>query len=176
MTIRVSLANVTSGGCRKPNCGHRAPLNRHHKAHEALWLGAWAHRGSEPKWKAFVKRYYEYREEDTVRICLPHHAEIHSIYDAIIADDIAQTGLRLYLYSWKQARILMRRLTDACDQWLVTETPGVDSEIYEATKKMRRKLLHKKARRKYPQTDGQQKTARKRGKKLRREKKRRKQC
>lgn len=136
-------------------------------------MGAWAHRGQEPKWKAFVKRYYEYREEDIVRICLPHHAEIHSIYDAIIADDMARTGLPLYLYSWKQGKILMRRLTDACAEWLTQETPGIDHKIYEATKKTRRGRLRKNARRNYPRSKKQKETATARGQKIRREKKRR---
>lgn len=171
MHHHLPLAEV-SGGCTKPNCGHRAALNRHHKAHEALWLGAWAHRGLEPKWRAFVKRYYEFRPEDTVRVCLPHHAEIHSIYDEIIADDMAKTGLPLYLYSWKQGRILMQRLTNACEAWLFQETPGIDSVVYEQTKRVRRKLLKQRARRRHPPQDRQKTLASTRSKKLRKGKKR----
>lgn len=113
-------------------------------------MGAWAHRTQEAKWKAFVKRYYEYREEDTVRICLPHHAEIHSIYDEIIAEDMAIVGLPLYLYSWKQGRLLMQKLRDTCNIWLRQKTPGIDSDTYERTKKIRRKLLKTRMRRRHP--------------------------
>lgn len=164
--MRVSLASVPR--CTKPNCGHRAPLNRHHKAHEALWLGAWAHRSQEAQWKAFVKRYYEYREEDIVRICLPHHAEIHAIYDEIIAEDLALVGLPLYLYSWSQGRRLMRKLRAACDQWLLDDTPGIDSEVYEQTKKLRRSLLKKRMRKRYPRQPEQIKRAKLRSSKMRR--------
>lgn len=163
-----------SDGCAKPGCTLRAPINRHHKAHEALWFGAWARRADEPQWRAFVKRYYEYREEDTARICLPHHAEIHSIYDAIIADDMARTGLPLYLYSWKQGKILMERLREACDAWLLLETPGIDSALYERRKHARRKILKKKAQKLYPATPSQEEEAALRRQKFKREKRRRK--
>lgn len=136
-------------GCSKPNCGLAAPINRHHKKHEALWLHVWAHRAAEhePQYKEFIKRYHEYREEDIVRICMDHHAEIHMIYDLIIAKDTADTGIPLYLYSWKQARILMQKLENACLIWLQQESPGIDSRIYEANKEMWRGLQKKSARR-----------------------------
>lgn len=131
------------GGCAKPNCGNRAAIHRHHRAHEALWFGPWAHRRGEPKWEAFCRRYADFREEDIVHICAPHHAEIHSIYDRIITEDIATTGLNLYLYSWRQASILMDKLRVTCAQWLVTDTPGIDSGIYEQTRMLRRSLLNR---------------------------------
>jgi len=106
-----------------------------------------------------------------VRICLPHHAEIHSRYDEIIADDMARTGLPLYLYSWKQGKILMGRLTDACNSWLLATTPGIDSDIYEQTKRLRRGVLKRKARKNHPKSEGQQVVAKKRGRKLRKRKK-----
>src|SRR5215204_1003733 len=118
-------------GCSKPNCRLRAPLNRHHRRHEAIWLSAWAHRRGEPKYREMVARYWEFRSEDIVVICLNHHAEIHMTYDTIIAEDMAKTGLPLYLYSWRQAKILMDKLDTACALWLLAETPGVDSRIYE---------------------------------------------
>jgi hypothetical protein len=161
------------GGCAKPDCGHRAPLNRHHKAHEALWLGAWAHRGQEPQWQRFIARYHEFREEDCVKLCLPHHAEIHSVYDEIIASDIARTGLPLYLYSWKQARILMKQLHEACETWLLQPSPGIDSDTYESTKKLRRALLKRQARRLHPRTEQQKRIAKDRGRKLRLQRRRR---
>lgn len=172
MKLGISLSDVDAG-CSKPECGHRAPCNRHHKSHEALWLGAWAHRGVEPKWIAFVERYYEFREEDCVKICLPHHAEIHALYDEIIADDVARTGIPLYLYSWKQGEILMTRLRTACDLWLQSPSPGLDSAEYERNKKLRRALLKRRARRRHPQKEGHRALAAQRGDKLKREKKRR---
>jgi hypothetical protein len=143
----VSLGEVK--GCAKPKCVLRAPLNRHHRRHEALWLSVWAHRGKEPKYRALVKRYHEFREEDWERICECHHAEIHLIYDMVIADDMARTGLPLYLYSWKQANILMDKLEQACLTWLALETPGIDSKLYERTKKMWRGLQNKQAQRRH---------------------------
>jgi hypothetical protein len=131
--------------CAKPDCGLRAAIHRHHKAHEALWLGPWAHRASEPRWQEFVARYHEFREADIVRLCAPHHAEIHARYDRVISDDVARVGLPLYLYSWAQAERLMDKLRSACEAWLLRETPGIDSDEYGRTKALRRRILKRKA-------------------------------
>lgn len=139
------------GGCRKPSCTHRAPINRHHRAHEALWLTSWAHRHKEPKFQEFVRRYYEFREEDIVRICMPHHAEIHSIYERIVEEDRLRTGRPLYMYSWAQMRRLSIALRDACARWLLEETPGIDPAVYEKTKRLRRTLIRKRLRREFPE-------------------------
>lgn len=81
-------------------------------------------------------------------LCANHHAEIHSIYDEVIAADRQHTALPLYLYSWKQARILMRKLEAACDVWLRRESPGIDSELYGRTRQLRWQRLAKEAKRK----------------------------
>lgn len=147
MRVGVSLRGVPSKrGCAKPQCkwlGH--PLHRHHRGHQKLWFGPWAHRSREPQWKAFVARYYEFRQEDVCLICDNHHAEIHSIYDRIIAEDMAATGLPLYLYSWKQGKILMSKLEAACAQWLHQVTPGIDSKLYGQTKRLLRRAHRKRA-------------------------------
>ena len=145
---------MTVDRCAKPGCSGGGPVDRHHKAHEALWFAPWAHREhgthyDRAKWKQFVQRYAEFRESDIVRLCRAHHTEIHAIYDAIIADDVAKTGMRLYLYSWKQGRILMQRLTDACDKWLTQITAGLDSDYYERTKERRREKLEEEAQLRY---------------------------
>lgn len=158
------------GGCAKPHCANRAAIHRHHRANEALWLAPFAHRRGEPKWEQFVARYYRFEEEDIVRLCANHHAEIHSLYDAIIKEDLEQTGLRLYLYSWKQAQILMQKLANTCAVWLLVETSGIDPDSYERTKKLRRSLLAKQAK---PKSEGHKRLAKERGKKLRRKRRRR---
>lgn len=162
------LANAE--GCTKPNCGHRAALNRHHRGHEALWFGPFAHRATEAKWQLFIERYKAFREEDIVRICIFHHAEIHSIYDKIINEDIQITGLALYLYSWRQAEALMRKLRRACAEWLKRETPGLDPDSYESSKALRRSLLQRDAEAQFPTVEGHERLARERREKLRRKK------
>jgi hypothetical protein len=142
----VALGGVK--GCTKPNCGLRAPLNRHHRAHQALWIGVWAWRHGEKRFRSFIQRYHEFRSEDTVLICQDHHAEIHMIYDSIIASDVVGRGKPLSQYSWKQARILMEKLEIACSEWLLLETGGIDSRVYEKLKKMHRGLAKARAKRK----------------------------
>lgn len=165
--------STAGGGCAKPSCGNRAAIHRHHRSHEALWFGPFAHRAGEPKWQQFCDRYHEFREEDIVRICAAHHAEIHSIYDQIIQEDQAKTGLQLYLYKWKQAEILMRKLRAACAVWLQQQTPGIDGDVYEKTKALRRSLAAKAAAKKIPSKEGHKRLAEERGQKLRRKKRRR---
>jgi len=144
--LTIALSGVSADGCVKPECGLRTPLNRHHKRHEALWFNAWAHRQHEPKWQEFVKRYHEFRPEDTVVICLRHHAEIHSMYDRIIQEDRKLLGLPLYRYSWKQGTRLMDKLEAVCEEWLKQKTKGIDSAQYDRTKKLRRRLLKNRER------------------------------
>lgn len=149
MKLPVALSGVAVEGCAKPNCKwNRAPLHRHHKRHQALWFGPWAWRGAEKAWRQFVQRYNEYRPKDIVRLCSYHHAEIHSIYDVIILSDVARLQRSLYKYTWPQGHRLMRKLEDACDEWLKKETPGIDSEIYGSTRMLRRKLLKKAIKKK----------------------------
>ena len=167
------LAEAVSG-CTKPSCTHRAATHRHHRAHEALWFGPFAHRRGEPRWEAFVLRYHEFRSEDVVNICAAHHAEIHAIYDKIIAEDTAGTGLRLYLYSWKQANVLMEKMRLACAEWLLQATPGLDSDIYERSKKLRRGLLQSRAKKKTEPSEGKERLLKERRQRFSRKKRRRK--
>lgn len=78
----------------------------------------------ETKYRSFVDRYYEFREEDIVDVCESHHAEIHEIYDKIIQRDLRRTGVPLRNYTWTMAENLMERLITRCNQWLDEETPG----------------------------------------------------
>jgi len=112
-----------------------------------MWLNAWAHRSGQERWEEFRRRYYEFRPEDVVRICRNHHAEIHSIYDKIIQDDTAKLQRPLYKYTWAQGHRLMQKLEIACSQWLTQETPGIDSQVYSETKRLRISLLKKEAKR-----------------------------
>lgn len=96
-----------------------------------MWLGIWAsRRRGEPRWEKFKTRYYEYREEDCVLICVSHHAEIHAIYDRIIQEDLTKVGKPLWKYSWIEAEKLMDKLEMACRQWERMRTPGINSSLY----------------------------------------------
>jgi hypothetical protein len=131
----ISLRDIDSrraGGCQKPNCESSGTLHRHHKRHEALWLGIWSgRRRTETKWKEFVNRYYSFVPEDCVILCANHHAEIHNIYDKIISHDRRQTGRRLSKYTWPQAEKLMDKLERACIEWLAQQTPGIDYHTFK---------------------------------------------
>jgi len=105
-----------------------------------MWHGIWAsRRANEARFRAFVARYFEFRPEDCVVICVSHHAEIHAIYDQIIRQDISATGKSLYKYSWQEAERLMAKLEAACRKWEKDETPGIDSRKYGVVRKRRRR-------------------------------------
>jgi hypothetical protein len=140
---KISLRGVrVLRGCEKPNCSTGvSTLNRHHKRHEAMWRGVWSkRRRGEPAWDKFLKRYFEFRPEDTVVVCESHHAEIHVLYDQIIKADRDERGKNLSQYSWSEARQLMTRLEDCCLEWLDYISPGISSELYGRTKDQQRKI------------------------------------
>lgn len=83
----------------------------------------------ETVYRNFVKRYYEFRPEDTQHVCLHHHAEIHLIYDKLIRADLRRTRKALRNYSWNQANMLMDTLAAAFEEWFKKETPGADPAI-----------------------------------------------
>lgn len=127
-----SLGEVDSstGECGKPNCttGSRT-LHRHHRRHEAMWLGVWAgRRKAEPRYVEFIERYRSFDRSDWERLCDNHHAEIHLLYDEIIKIDKKTTKRPLSKYSWKQAERLMSKLEDAFYTWVKIESPGFSSE------------------------------------------------
>lgn len=149
--LHVPLTNVPSEvRCAKPGCqeASHAHLQRHHKGHQAMWLGIWAsRRRGETKFADFVIRYHLFLPADVVLICDSHHAEIHSIYDKIINEDRARTGASFSRYSWRQAEMLMAKLIVACDDWLEKESPGLDSNRFSETRSVYKSLLRKGARR-----------------------------
>lgn len=135
MQLGASLAEVKTAGCAKPGCKGRI-LQRHHKRHQAIWLGIWASkRRTEAKWKKFVHDYHAFLEADCVRICDVHHAEIHMLYDVIIQQDQDRTKRRLEDYTWKQADKLMAKLVSVCDRWLQVESKGLSSRVYDKHKR-----------------------------------------
>jgi hypothetical protein len=148
MTPRISLRGVkVLRGCGKPNCQTGShSLNRHHKKHEAMWLGIWAsRRRGEPEWHDFVTRYHEFHEDDICHVCVSHHAEIHVIYDQIIKQDIALRAKPLSKYMWSDAKELMDKLEKACLKWMKAETPGISSELYGSYRdRERRKKLKRR--------------------------------
>lgn len=124
------------GGCLKPACKAWGTVHRHHRRHEAMWLGIWSgRRRHEAAFQSMVKRYHEFRIEDCEILCPNHHAEIHKIYDGIISADRKKTGRPLSKYSWVQANLLMDKLEAACLRWLKTQSPGIDSKYYGDTGK-----------------------------------------
>jgi hypothetical protein len=104
-----------------------------------MWFGVWAsRRRGETRWKEFIERYYKFLPEDVVLICDSHHAEIHSIYDTLIARDKAWTQRKLSDYTWSQAVLLMNKLEQACIKWLGEQTPGISSAEYGERRKYRK--------------------------------------
>ncbi len=140
-----SLAEV---GCRKLGCKSSASLARHHKGHQAMWLGPWTRQLDIPRYANFVRRYQEFRDEDVVMLCTLHHAEIHHIYDSIIAKHKESLGgRRLYRYTWSQAHELMKLLEAECDVWLGTVTLGYSPtklDLDRVTKKRRENKLKRR--------------------------------
>lgn len=124
-----SIPSLRDAGCAKPGCNSPSgrSLERHHKRHQAMWLGIWAsRRHGETKWNQFVDRYWQFHEEDIVKLCDHHHAEIHLIYDKLIKSDRLKLDRSLAKYTWTQAETLMDKLEETCDEWLEKETPGIE--------------------------------------------------
>lgn len=152
--VGVSLRLAPKMACSKPGCARTRKLQRHHYKHEAMFLGVWSGvRRKERRWQEFVARYYQFLPQDVVRICDSHHAEIHAIYDQIIAEDLARTGQRLEQYTWAQAERLMNKLKAACKEWLKKKTPGISSTRYARIKKLSRKQAIEVAREKVAPRD-----------------------
>jgi hypothetical protein len=117
--------NRVSTRCAKLKCRTRDfVLHRHHKGHQYMFVKVFAWRVGTPQYDAFVRRYFEYRDEDCVRICASHHREIHEKYDAIIQWDMQKLGKRLHHYTWTQAEALMDKLITQCNDWLEKRTKG----------------------------------------------------
>lgn len=138
--MSLSSVDTSTGECAKPNCSTGShTLHRHHRRHEAMWLGVWAsRRRGEKKFAEFVARYHAFHPDDWVRVCDRHHAEIHLIYDGIIRRDRHITLRPLSQYSWAQAEKLMGKLEGICLEWLTKETPGEDPSKVDDLRKKRR--------------------------------------
>ena len=125
MSEQVDFASIQLT-CAKPGCKN-SRLQRHHKGHEFLWVAMWIkRRPSEPRYQKFCQRYWSFHEEDIVRVCRRHHAEIHFEYNLIIEELMQDLGPLLYKWSWPDAYRLMKKLRKQCDKWLKKETPGRD--------------------------------------------------
>lgn len=151
MTPRIntdlSKVDASTGECAKFNCCTESrTLHRHHRKHEAMWIGIWLlRRKGEEKFVHFCYTYHLFRREDWVRICDMHHAEIHLIYDGIIKKDKLKTGRPLSKYSWAQAEKLMEKLEAACVKWLKKDTPGVDPTFLNNLRDKRRQRMYDRA-------------------------------
>lgn len=128
--FRPDFAQV-SVSCAKPNCT-ASFTQRHHKRHEKLFIVAWApikSKATSAYYKAFVARYEEFHPDDIVSLCPDHHAEVHWDYRTLISEAIFQAGRSLHSFTWPQAEALMSDLATYCDEWLQTETFGMDPSI-----------------------------------------------
>ncbi len=128
--VPLSKIDTSTGECAKLDCDTGSyTLHRHHRKHQAIWLGIWAgRRNGEKKFSLFVTRYHEFNPKDWTRLCASHHAEIHLIYDGIIRRDQWFTRRSLSQYSWVQAEKLMMKLEAVCVDWLKKKTPGSSTE------------------------------------------------
>lgn len=128
-----ALIKIKTGevGCRKPGCKHRSSVtHRHHRRQETLFINAYRLRGpkktKDERYARLVRKYEEFRPDDTVTICAHHHCEIHLLYDAEILQDQEQRRKRLRDYTWPQAYSLMNKLRQLCLEWEEETTPGND--------------------------------------------------
>ncbi len=115
--------------CAKPNCDHGGRVQRHHKGHEKLFLRAFKDRKESKTYKIMLRRYEQFRPDDTVPLCPDHHAEIHYEYRDIIALFQAQQGMHRRDFSWDAALTLMAELRYHCDEWLKEESSGMDPAL-----------------------------------------------
>jgi hypothetical protein len=135
MKIKVDL---TESGCQKPGCKHKfSKPNRHHLRHEKRWLNLWSY-CAPPRWvwKGETKgpntylvrlkeRYFQFRAQDTCRICEWHHAEIHEVYATIYRHAESEFNLPWKAFDWRQAIYVMRECKKYCREWLSRPSPGL---------------------------------------------------
>ena len=120
----VDLSKVATR-CAKKKCRTKDfVLHRHHKGHQYLFVACFIWRLEQPKYRDFVKRYYRYEPEDTVKICSCHHREIHERYDRIIERYVKKRNKALSNFSWAEAEELMSLLVASCNDWLGKQTKG----------------------------------------------------
>lgn len=136
MKIKIELNDV---GCQKPGCKRRfSTPNRHHMRHEKRWINLWS-RFPPPHWRRlgeFIpsrhillrikERYYQFRPQDTVRLCIFHHAEIHMIYEGIYRSAEAKFKLPWKAFGWREAIYVMRECKIHCKKWMQHPSPGVN--------------------------------------------------
>lgn len=132
--IRVDLSE---SGCQKPKCPRRFAkgAQRHHKRHEKHWLNLWSRQGTplfrgDPSLGAKMahrlrEHYYQFRKQDTVRLCEEHHMEIHRIYLQVLAEFQLRLRKHRKFFSFEEALLAMRLCRKACDEWLKTRSPGL---------------------------------------------------
>lgn len=97
-----------------------------------MWLRAFARLAKSKRYKAFLKRYREFHEEDTVELCENHHEEIHFLYGAVIMREIRKRKMRkIKTYTWSEAEAVMKVLRDYCDKWVKKETAGMPPKKFK---------------------------------------------
>lgn len=140
MTPKLKV-DLKSAFCEKPGC--KGPRHhRHHKGHEFLFVIRWQDIEQTKKQKEWIKRYWEFRKEDTVGLCPEHHAEIHLHYDRVIIAHNRRLKKPCDKYSYDEAEDLRKELVKACDSWLKKKTKGVKASLVfgrARTKNQRRK-------------------------------------
>jgi hypothetical protein len=126
----VRLKVPRSAVCQKPGCGGSF-THRHHKGHQKHvlnWFKDYQPGAKFTKW--LEKRYKQYRDDECVNLCPGHHAEIHWIYKPYIRWFYEELYKNHKRYSSdmtpKDARALLKLLSDLCDEWLKTRTPAID--------------------------------------------------
>lgn len=90
-----------------------------------MWLHHFRKKRRRPRYKAFQKRYHEFRPSDTAKLCDWHHEEISVINYELIGAAMTISGKRACDWSWQAADKLMQQLRDRFDRWVVTETAGM---------------------------------------------------
>jgi len=116
--------------CAKPGCTGTY-THRHHMGCETMWIRAFASKRRSKKYKAFLRRYMQYRKTDVIEICERHHEEAHWLYGAVITREIRKRHFKLLKnYTWQEAEEMMQVLRKFCKVWLEKETPGRNLEKF----------------------------------------------
>jgi len=90
-----------------------------------MWLRHFSHKSKTKKYQAFKARYEVFHPDDICFICVEHHDEISRILYLLIGRRARRLGPCMF-WTWKQAEQLIADCTNRTNQWLKTETPGVE--------------------------------------------------
>lgn len=114
-TASLNLGSVHNE-CQK--CQATERLQRHHMGCQFMFVRHFEKRKGQERYDEFVRRYHAFDVRDICTLCDDCHKAIHILYMPIIGRHCFRLRKPMARWTWRQAEILMRDLTEYCERWL----------------------------------------------------------